>query len=82
MSLIEWLESDKNIKLGKIRAGIKKDDIIIVKGLSDKTDSRFGEQLHKIFLDNLIILLPNGVTLEKLDEREMNRAGWIRKWGI
>ncbi len=79
MSLIEWLESDKNIKLGKIRAGIKKDDIIIVKGLSDKTDSRFGEQLHKIFLDNLIILLPNGVTLEKLDEREMNRAGWIRK---
>jgi len=37
------------------------------------------QALRKIFPDNLIILLPNEITLEKLDEREMNRAGWIRK---
>jgi len=79
MYLIKWLELGKNIKLGKLRAEIKRDDIIVVKGLSDRTDSRFGEQLHKILPDNLIILLPNEVTLEKLDEKGMNKAGWIRK---
>jgi len=79
MNLIKWLELGKNIKLGKLRAEIKRDDIIVVKGLSDRTDSRLGERLHKVFPDNLIISLPGEVTLEKLDEREMNRAGWIRK---
>ena len=78
MSLIKWLELDKNIRVGKLRADIKKDDIVIVKGLSP-TDSRFGEHLHKIFPDNLIILLPPGASLEKLNEIEMNRFGWIRK---
>jgi len=83
MGLIKWLkineEFKKKIRLGKLRAEIKKDDIIIIRGLFDKTDSRFGEKLHKIFPDNLIVLLPNGIALEKVNEKEMNRAGWIRK---
>lgn len=78
MNLIKWLKVNNDIKLGKLRAEIKKDDIVVVKGLSP-TDSRFGEQLHKIFPDNLIILLPPGATLEKLNEIEMNRVGWVRK---
>jgi len=78
MNLIEWLELGKNMELGKLKAEIKKDDIVVVKGLSP-IDSRFGERLHKIFPNNLIILLPPGATLEKLNEIEMNRFGWVRK---
>lgn len=78
MNFIEWLELGKNIRLGRLRADIKKDDIVIVKGLSP-TNSRFGERLHKIFPNNLIILLPPEAILEKLNEIEMNRFGWVRK---
>jgi len=80
MRLIKWLGAGKDIKLGKIRAEIEKEDIIIVKGPSDKMDKYIiGERLHKIFPNNLIISLPSEVTLEKLNEKEMNKAGWIRK---
>lgn len=79
MNLIKWLEIGKYMKLGKLRAEIIKEDIIVVKGPSDKIGKYIGERLHKVFPDNLIILLPGEITLEKLDEREMNRAGWVRK---
>ena len=79
MSLIKRLEAGKDIKLGKIRAEIKKEDIIVVRGPSDKMDKHIGERLHEVFPDNLIMLLPSEITLEKLNEKEMNRAGWIRR---
>ena len=78
MGIIKWLKTNKDLKLGKIKAEIKKDDIIVVRGLSNKIDKYIGERLHKVFPDNLIIFLPEEITLEKLNEREMNRAGWIR----
>ena len=79
MNLIKWLEAGKDLKLGKLRAEIKKEDVIVVKGPSDKIDKYIGEKLHEVFPDNLIMLLPSEITLEKLDEKKMNRAGWIRK---
>lgn len=78
MDIIKWLKTDSDIKLGKLKAEIKKKDIIVVKGLPNKMDKYIGERLHKVFPDNLIIFLPDMVTLEKLDKREMNKAGWVR----
>jgi len=80
MNLIKWLKVNSDIKLGKLRAEIKKDDIIIVKGPTEKMGKYIlGQRLRKIFPDNLIISIPSEITLEKLDEKEMNREGWIRK---
>lgn len=80
MNLIEWLKMNSDIKLGKLRAKIQKDDIIIIKGPAEKMGKYIlGQRLRKIFPDNLIISLPSEITLEKLDEREMNKAGWVRK---
>lgn len=82
MNLIKWLKINSDIKLGKLKMEIKKDDVIIIKSVSpigDYIKKNFVDQWRKIFPDNLIIFLPEGITLEKLDEREMNRAGWIRK---
>jgi len=36
MSLIKWLKSSEDLKLGKLKAEIKKEDIIIVKDPSGK----------------------------------------------
>lgn len=82
MNFIKWLEINSDIKLGKLKTEIKKDDVIVVKSVSDIGGcirNRFMEELHKIFPDNLIIFIPNEIALEKLDEKAMNRAGWIRK---
>jgi len=82
MSLIKWLKINSDIKLGKFKTGIKKGDVIVVKSTSpigDYIKKNFVDHWRKIFPDNLIIFLPNGITSEKLDEREMNKAGWIRK---
>lgn len=82
MELIKWLKINSDIKLGKLKVEIKKDDVIIIKSVSpigDYIKKRFVDQWRKIFPDNLIIFLPGEITLEKLNEREMNRAGWIRK---
>jgi len=77
--IIKWLKSNNDLKLGKLKTEIEKEDVLVVKGPSDKIDKYIGEKLHEVFPDNLIMLLPNGVALEKVNEEEMNRAGWIRK---
>lgn len=82
MNLIKWLKINSDIKLGKLKTEIKKDDVIIVKsvsGIGDYVKKNFVDQLRKIFPDNIIIFLIKDVNLYYLDEREMNRAGWIRK---
>ena len=82
MNLIKWLKINSDIKLGKLKTEIKKDDVIVIKSVSNignyvKKD--FVDQLRKIFPDNIIIFLIKDVNLDYLDEREMNRAGWVRK---
>ena len=82
MNLIKWLKINSDIKLGKLKMEIKKDDVIVVKsisGIGDYVKKDFVDQLRKVFPDNLIIFLAGDVNLEYLDEREMNRAGWVRK---
>lgn len=82
MNLIKWLKINNDIKLGKLKTEIKKDDVIVVKSVSpigDYIKKKFVDQWRKIFPDNLIIFLAGDVNLEYLDEREMNRAGWYRK---
>jgi hypothetical protein len=79
MNLIKWLKINSDIKLGKLKTEIKKNDVIVVKGSPDKMDRYIGERLHKVLPDNLIIFLPRGMTLEEVSEREMDKAGWIRK---
>lgn len=80
MNLIKWLNENKDLKLGKLKEEIKKEDIIIVKGPIYKMNKYIiGQRLHEVFPDNLIMSLPSEITLEKLDKKEMNRAGWFRK---
>jgi len=82
MNLIKWLKINRDIKLGKLKMEIKKNDVIVVKSVSDIGDyvsKRFVDQLCKIFPDNIIISLIGDVSLDYLDEREMNRSGWVRK---
>jgi len=82
MNLIKWLKINNNIKLGKLKTEIKKDDVIVVgsvSGIGDCVKKNFVDQLRKVFPDIIIIFLAKDVNLEYLDEREMNRAGWIRK---
>lgn len=82
MNLIEWLKINSDIKLGKLKTEIKKDDVIVVKSLSgigDYVKKGFVGQLRKIFPDNIIILLAGDVSLDYLDEKEMNKMGWYRK---
>jgi len=82
MNLIKWLKINSDIKLGKLKTEIKKDDVIVVKSASnigDYVSKRFVDQLCKIFPDNVIISLIGDVSLDYLNEEEMNRAGWIRK---
>ena len=82
MNLIKWLKVNSDIKLGKLKTEIKKDDVIVVKsvsGIGDCVKKNFVDQLRKIFPKNIIIFLIKDVNLEYLDEREMNRAGWVRK---
>jgi len=81
MNLIKWLKINSDIKLGKLKMMIKKDDVIVVKSISligDYASKRFTNQLLKIFPNNTIILLGGDIDLNYLDEKEMNRAGWIR----
>ncbi|MBA7639650.1 hypothetical protein ES703_47310 [subsurface metagenome] len=79
MNLIKWLEENSDMKLGKLKTEIKKSDIIVVKGPQNMMNKHvFRERLRRIFPDNLVILLGEGMNLEKLSEREMNKAGWIR----
>jgi len=82
MNLIKWLKINSDIKLGKLRMEIKKDDVIVVKSVSsigNYVKKPFVDRLRKIFPDNIIIFIAGDVNLEYLNEREMNRAGWIRK---
>ena len=79
MNLIKWLKVGRNIKIGKLKAEIKKEDIIVKDPSGNIKLHIIVQNLRKIFPDNLILLLSNEVILEKLDERKMNRAGWIRK---
>jgi len=82
MNLIKWLEVNSDITLGKLKTEFKKGDVIIIRallGMAEYEINKFMEQLHKIFPDNTIMYLSDGITLEKLGEKEMNRAGWIRK---
>lgn len=82
MNLIKWLKINSDIKLGKLKAEINRDDVIVVKsvsGIGGSVRYRFADQLRKIFPDNIIIFLAGDVSLDYVDEREMNRAGWIRK---
>jgi len=82
MNLIKWLKINGDIKLGKLKTEIKKDDVIVVKSISDIGDcvkKNIVDQLRKIFPKNVIIFLIKDINLEYLDEREMNRAGWIRR---
>lgn len=79
MGIIKWLKTNSDLKLGKLKTEIEKEDVIVVKGPFDKMDKYIGERLHKVLPGNLIIFLPSGITLERLDKKEMNRAGWIRK---
>jgi len=82
MNLIKWLKINSDIKLGKLRTEIKKDDVIVVKSASnigDYVSKRFVDKLCKIFPDNIIISLIGDVSLNYLNEEEMNRTGWIRK---
>jgi len=81
MNLIKWLKVNSDIKLGKLKMQIKKDDVIIIKSVSNignRVSKRFTDQLRKIFPGNTIIFLAGDVNLDYLDEREMNKAGWIR----
>lgn len=79
MDLIKWLEVNSNMKLGKLKTEIKKNDIIVVKGPPDMMNEHvFRKRLHKVFPGNLVILLGEGMFLVKLSEREMNKAGWFR----
>jgi len=82
MNLIKWLKINSDIKLGKLRMEIKKDDIIVVKSVSsigNYVKKPFVDRLRKIFPDNLIIFIAGDINLECLNEREMDKAGWIRK---
>ena len=82
MNFIKWLKINSDIKLGKLKTEIKKDDVIVVRsvsGVGDYVKKNFVDQLRKIFPDNIFIFLMGDVSLEYLDEREMNRAGWVRK---
>lgn len=80
MDLIKWLEVNSNMKLGKLKTEIEKSDIIVVKGPQNIINKHgFRKRLRKIFHDNLIILLGEGMNLEKLSEREMNKAGWFKE---
>lgn len=81
MNLIKWLKVNSDIKLGKLKTEIKKDDVIVVRSVSDignyvKKD--FVDQLRKIFPDNIIIFLIKDVNLYYLDEKQMRKARWIR----
>jgi len=81
MNLIKWLKINSDIKLGKLKMKIKKDDVIVVRSVSiigDCVKKIFVVRLHKIFPDNIIIFLAGDISLDYLDEKEMNRAGWIR----
>lgn len=81
MNLIKWLKINSDIKLGKLKTEIKKDDVIIVKsvsGIGDYVKKNFVDQLRKIFPDNIIIFLIKDVNLYYLDEKQMRKAGWIR----
>ena len=81
MNLIKWLKINSDIKLGKLKMKIKKDDVIIVKSVSNignYVKKPFVDQFRKIFPDNIIIFLAGDVSLDYLNEKEMNRAGWIR----
>jgi len=82
MNLIKWLKINSDIKLGKLKMEIKKDDVIVIRSVSsigNYVKKPFVDQLHKIFPDNIIIFLAGDVSLDYLNEREMNRAGWYRK---
>lgn len=83
MNLIEWLSIGKDLKLGKLKMKIKEKDVIVVKDLYGHMDydksKNFAEGLLKMFPKNNIIFLSIGISLAKLDEREMNKAGWVRK---
>lgn len=78
MDLIKWLEVNSNMKLGKLKTEIKKSDIIVVKGPPGIMNKQVAERFRKVFPDNLIILFGEDMNLEKLSEREMNKAGWFR----
>ena len=81
MNLIKWLKINSDIKLGKLKTEIKKDDVIIVKsvsGIGDYVKKNFVDQLRKIFPDNIIIFLIKDVNLYYLNEKQMRKAGWIR----
>ena len=81
MNLIKWLKINSDIKLGKLKMKIKKDDVIVVRSISiigDCVKKPFVDQLRKIFPDNIIIFLAGDISLDYLDEKEMNRAGWVR----
>jgi len=83
MNLIEWLSVGKDLKLGKLKMEIREKDVIVVKDLYGHMDydksKNFAKRLLKMFPKNNIIFLSIGVSLAKLDEGEMNKAGWIRK---
>lgn len=82
MNFIKWLKINSDIKLGILKREIKKDDVIVVKSVSNignYVKKPFVDQLRKIFPDNIIIFLAGDISLDYLNEREMNRARWIRK---
>ena len=82
MNLIKWLKINSDIKLGKLKMKIKKDDVIAIKSVSNignYVKKPFVDQLRKIFPDNIIIFIAGDISLDYLNEREMGEAGWIRK---
>jgi len=81
MNIIKWLKINSDIKLGKLKTEIKKGDVIVIRsvsGVGDYVKKNFVDQLRKIFPDNIFIFLTGDVSLEYLDEAEMEKAGWVR----
>jgi len=82
MNLIKWLKINSDIKLGKLKIEIKKDDVVVIK-TSDRdinyADRKFMEQLKEVFPDNLIIFISKKITLDRLNEEEMGEHGWYRR---
>lgn len=82
MNFIKWLKINSDIKLGKLKMEIKKDDVIVVKSvfnIGNYVKKPFVDKLRKIFPDNIIIFITGDISLDYLNEREMDKAGWIRK---
>ena len=71
-------EQGANLEIEKLN--IKEGDFVVVKNLSREDAYRFGLDLEcKIPPKATICFLQDGQTIETMDEKEMEKSGWVRK---